>query len=72
MQIKRQKAAAEALSQKPGFGANGISDFRQGEKPSVFLGHGLRPITSNEKKPRLMQAWAKLFIFDVAWLMAIA
>ena len=24
------------------------------------------------KKLRLMQAWAKLFIFDVAWLMAIA
>ena len=42
------------------------------EKPSVFLGHGLRPMTSNEKKLRLMQAWAKLFIFDVAWLMAIA
>ncbi|CBK81582.1 hypothetical protein CC1_30110 [Coprococcus catus GD/7] len=33
---------------------------------------GFRPMTSNEKKLRLMQAWAKLFIFDVAWLMAIA
>ena len=50
----------------------GISRLASLEKPSVFLGHGLRPMTSNEKKLRLMQAWAKLFIFDVAWLMAIA
>ena len=36
------------------------------------LGHGLRPMTVNIKKLRSMQAWAKLFIFTVAWLIATA
>ena len=29
----------------------GISRLASLEKPSVFLGHGLRPMTSNKKAP---------------------